>query len=305
MSEQQLTIDDLLVDTTPDYSSPLRPGTYWFMLGFEKTGKTTACQTFSPKGEDGVLILDLEQGVRVSNKISIPISSANHPLRTNLRGEVEVVPPIERGMVDQYGKPMASYSLLEAMDSLEAGWKKSGKTTLVLDTVDKLSDWCNELAMDELKREDAMSKEPKYQDAKGPEDFKYGVCYARARIKALYVIDRLLEIVKDNGILILTSHLKKSLTITDARDVIIKRLPKMPEGLAAAIGHKAEAIVTIEVDQNGKHWADFRGYSEVIMGTRIEPLNGKRLMWSREPGVTLYDVVMDTCKKYVKAKEKK
>lgn len=299
MNDQQLTLDELLSDTTPDYSS-LRKGTYWFMLGFEKTGKTTACQTFSPTGQSGVLILDLEQGVRISDKISIPVSSANPPLRMGANGEVEVVPHIERGMVDQYGKPMKSYSLVEVLDTLETEWKNSGKTTLVLDTLDKLSDWCNDLALEEIKREDATSREPKYQDAQGPEDIKYGLCYSRARVKALTVIDRLVEIVKDNGVLILTSHLKKSLTINDTRDVVIKRLPKMPEGLAAAVGHGAEAIVTLEVDKDGKHFADFRGYSEVIMGTRIEPLNNKRIMWTKNPGSTLYEAVMDVCKKYKK-----
>lgn len=298
LMDDQLTLDSVLQDTKPDYSA-LRVGTYWFMLGFEKTGKTTACTTFSPKGEDGVLILDLEQGVRTSKRLSIPISSANPPLY-EINGQVQIVPPINRGMLDQYGKPIPSYSLIEVIDMLDVEWKNSGKTTLVLDTADKLSDWCNQLAFEEILREDARSKDPKYKEAQGPEDIKYGLCYARARLKAAYVLDRLLDIVKDSGMLILTSHLKKTLTITEARDVIIKRLPKMPEGLASMLGHGAEAICTIEVDQNGKHWCDFRGYSEVINGTRIEPLSNKRLMWSKEGTNTLYNVVMEACNKWKK-----
>ena len=70
--------------------------------------------------------------------------------------------------------------------------------------------------------------------------------------KVMNVVNMLLDIIKDNGILINISHLKKSVSITDGRDVIVKRVPAMPEGLASRLGYNAEAIVTLEVDQAGQ-----------------------------------------------------
>ena len=206
------------------------------------------------------------------------------------------------------GSPMASWEKSRSLwmyetISLQICWKTSGKTVLVLDTVDKLSDWCNQIALDEIKEEDARGKSPRFQNVVAPEEIPYGACYVRSRVKVVSVVNTLLDIIGDNGILILVSHLKKTSTITEGREVIVKRVPKLPEGLAAALGQHSEAIVHIEVDENGRHFADFRGYNEVLMGTRIEPLNGKRFFWEKEGKNTLYNVLLAECRKKPKAKE--
>ena len=281
-----------LADTTPDYTR-FEPGKYWIFLGYEKSGKTTAASTFSPNGEDGVLILDLENGVRAHKKISISISSANTPYTEDLNGEPIPVPPIDRGL-RRSGVSVPSYSMVEAIDMLANEWKDSGKTTLVIDTVDVLSDWCNKIAMEEIIRDDALSKNPnpRIQNATCPEDIPFAQAFIKGRVKVGGVVNTLLDIIGDNGILILCTHLKKTSVITEARDVIIKRVPKLPEQTAAMLGHSAEGIAMFDIDEAGNHWVDFRGYSEVLMGTRVAPLQGKKFLWQPSGKQTLYNVLL-------------
>jgi hypothetical protein len=293
-------LEDYLANTKPDWSK-LSPGTYWMAVGFEKTGKTTAFSTFSPKGEDGVLFLDLEQGVRTDKAISVQITSLNPPYDK----DNNIILPVNRGLKDSSGNPIPSLSMAEALELISHEWANSGKTTLIIDTVDKLNLWCVEAAMHELIAEEKLKKQPNLQilRAVNPEDIPYAAAYTRGREKVMNVVNTLLDIIKDNGIQILISHLKKSISITDGRDVIVKRVPAMPEGLASRLGYNAEAIVTLEVDQAGKHIADFRGYSEVIMGTRIEPLHGRKFIWDKSGNNTLYNVIMSACQRYQERKD--
>lgn len=293
-------LQDYLANTKPDWSK-LRPGTYWMAVGFEKTGKTTAFSTFSPKGEDGVLFLDLEQGVRTDKAISIQITSLNPPYDK----DNNLILPLNRGLKDSSGNPIPSLSMAEAIELLGHEWVNSGKTTLIIDTVDKLNLWCVEAAMREIIAEEKLKKQPNLQilHAVSPEDIPYAAAYTRGRDKVMNVVNTLLDIIKDVGLQILISHLKKSISITDGRDVVVKRVPAMPEGLASRLGYNAEAIVTLEVDQAGKHIADFRGYSEVIMGTRIEPLHGRKFIWDKSGNNTLYNVIMSACQKYQERKD--
>ena len=295
------SLKDYLANTTPNWDQ-LTPGTYWLAVGFEKSGKTTAFSTFSETGEDGVLILDLERGVRSNKAISINISSLNVPYKDG-----DVLSPLERGYYDAQGKPTPALSMSEAIELVENTWKDSGKTTLVIDTIDKFNLWCVQAAMDEIIYEESMKKNPNQMilNARSPEDIPYAAAYTRGRDKVMAVIEALLEIIKENGILVIISHLKKTVTITEAREVVIKRVPAIPEGLASRLGYGAEAIVAIEVDQYGKHTADFRGYSEVIMGTRIEPLNKTKLVWGKEGKSTLYNIVMSLCRNHKKEKKVK
>lgn len=291
-----------LANTTPNYRT-LKPGTYWMAVGFEKVGKTTAFSTFSPIGMDGVLFFDLEQGVRADKAISLQITSLYPPLQQ----DGTTVPPIQRGLKDSAEQPIPSLSMSEALDLLEQTWATSGKTTLVIDTVDRLNLWCVQLALEEIIQEEMQKKAPNPQilAAKCPDDIPYAAAYIKGRDKVLGIHNVILEIIKDTGILIEISHLKKSVVITEGREVTIKRVPSMPEGLASRLGYNAEAIVALEVDQAGKHIADFRGYSEVLMGTRIEPLNGKKLIWEKDGKNTLYNVVMSTCTKWQEEKDAK
>lgn len=295
-------LQDYLANTKPDWSK-LSPGTYWMAVGFEKTGKTTAFSTFSPEGEDGVLFLDLEQGVRTDKAISVQITSLNPPYDK----DNNVILPVNRGLKDSSGDPIPALSMAEALELISHEWANSGKTTLIIDTVDKLNLWCVEAAMHELIAEEKLKKQPNLQilRAVNPEDIPYAAAYTRGREKVMSVVNTLLDIIKDNSILILISHLKKSISIIDGRDVIVKRVPAMPEGLASRLGYNAEAIVTLEVDQAGKHIADFRGYSEVIMGTRIEPLHGRKFIWSKSGNNTLYNVIMSACQKYQEKKDER
>ena len=295
-----MQLDSYLADTKPNYSQ-LTPGTYWMICGLEKVGKTTACSTFSEQGSDGVLILDLEQGVRSDDKISINISSLNPPYLMTDEGP-ELINPIDRGLLDNRGNPIPSYSLLEALELLEATWESSGKTTLVIDTIDKLSDWCQQAAFEELMEEDMASKSPKLIGCTSCADIPYGRGYHRAQTKVIAIRDEILRIIGKNGIHLLPTHLKKTITIEETREVTVKRVPKMPEGLYSALFQGCEAIGTIEVNKDGKHFCDFRGYGEVVMGTRIEPLHNKKFLFGKDKEKTLYKVLMKECRTWQDAK---
>lgn len=286
---QQMSLSKFLIDTTPDYSK-LHPGTIWMIIGFEKSGKTTAASTFSPKGEDGVLILDLERGVRTSSKISVIVNSLNPPFNK----DGGLIPFDQRGEYDIDGKPLPALSMSEAMDLIEQTWHDSGKTTLVLDTVDALYHWCLDAAHAEIVYEErlkpANNQNKAIIESKSAGDLPYGSGHIRAREKAIAIIFSLLDMIKDNGILVLNLHLKQTHTI-EGKNMILRKGPMLPEGFTRILGANAEAICQFEIDQQGTRWADFAGYEEVVMGSRIKTLDKKKFFF-RETGDTFYKQVL-------------
>lgn len=295
-----MKLEDYLVSTKPDYRNPFPPGKLILFVGDEKTGKTTAASTFSPKGADGVVILDLEAGARCDKNITMLI----HGLYPMEDEKGNIIPPEKRGFRDSSGNIQPAYSIYEALAILKQTWKDSGKTTLVIDTFDKLAEWVNEDTLAQMKAEDAELDNPKWQTVQTIEEIPYAQGIARARNTSLRIKDRLLDIIKDTGLLICNLHTQKTMRVENGRDIIVKKLPMIHEKLATILGHQAELIGMFTVDASGNYLFDVRGFGEVTLGTRIEPLNGKIFKWNKTHP-TLYEVLTKECLKYAEKLEGK
>jgi len=118
-----------------DWSSDLPGGITWYFIGQPKSGKTTQASKWSPRGSEGVLVLDTDLGADFVDKANVvTIASLNAPLRTKKVKGVKVVnngtpvpeliPPEERGFYyrtgKNRGKPMPVYSLAEVVATLKS-----------------------------------------------------------------------------------------------------------------------------------------------------------------------------------------
>lgn len=57
-------------------------GLTYLIIGQPKTGKTTACASWSPKGSEGVIIIDTDLGSDfVNNANTVTVTSLNAPIR--------------------------------------------------------------------------------------------------------------------------------------------------------------------------------------------------------------------------------
>ena len=103
-------------------------GLTYMIIGQPKTGKTTSTSSWSPKGQEGVLMLDTDLGSDfVDGANTVTITSLNAPVREktidgkvvkeNGKPVLEVIPPIERGHCIRSGKnkgePLETYSMIE------------------------------------------------------------------------------------------------------------------------------------------------------------------------------------------------
>ena len=60
-------------------------GLTWFIVGQPKSGKTTAASSWSEKGNEGVLIFDIDSGADfVDGANVIPITTLNTPTKPKL-----------------------------------------------------------------------------------------------------------------------------------------------------------------------------------------------------------------------------
>ena len=102
-------------------------GLTYMIIGQPKTGKTTAASSWSPKGQEGVLIIDTDLGSDfVDGANTVTVTSLNAPTREKkVDGKVvtengfavyEVIPPIERGHYirsgPNKGEPLETYSMI-------------------------------------------------------------------------------------------------------------------------------------------------------------------------------------------------
>lgn len=252
-------------------------GLTWLLIGQPKTGKTTAASQWSEKGNEGVLLLDTDLGSDFVNGVNaVTISSLNPPFRPLLHegkkvtknGVVqnELVPPKERGFLartgDDKGKPIDAFSLIEVYNWLATEWDKLPYDTVVIDTINQVNEWIETAVTEEL----GIS-------AMG--EGQWGADWGKARRKNIDIVKRFQRLIKmKSGNLVLVSH-AKSTVVTDGKAQLG---PELPRGLGYALAAKADVIgyITAQKD-DATSYISFESYDERIVGSRLKPLNQKRL----------------------------
>tara|TARA_Y100001938_G_C8096654_1_gene438592 strand:+ start:4440 stop:5309 length:870 start_codon:yes stop_codon:yes gene_type:complete len=280
-----------------DWNGELPSGLTWYFIGQPKSGKTTAASKWSEKGARDVLLIDTDLGADFTDEANVvTCCSLNIPTRVKEKDgvkivdksgkeQIEIIPPNERGFYyrngPERGKPMPVYSLAEIIDDLMKHWDKYPFTTIVIDTIDEINSWI----------EDVVKKEQGIQQMG---DGNWGADWAAARKRNADIVKRLQVFLKKvGGNLILTSH-AKSTTITDDK---VQLAPNLPSGLGRTVCAKADVIgyATIEKDGSG-HSISFEGYDERMVGSRLKPLSQKKVPFN-------YKAVMDEIKSYKEEKE--
>ena len=258
---------------TVDWSQ-MPTGLTWLFIGAPKTGKSTQAAKWSERGAEGVLLIDTDLGSDFIDGVNrVTVTSINPPTRPKMHeGQLqftaegipleEEIPPDERGFVyrsgPNKGQPMAVYSLAEVVFDLEDNWKELGYDTIVIDTVDVVNEWI--------------------EDIVNPDGFglgAYGTDYYKSTKKNMDIMIKLQRLVKKHGgSLLEISHSKKSVEV----DGKIQLMPELPRGLASKMCAKADVIGYATIDKKtGRHMISFVGYDERSVGSRLEPLHGKEL----------------------------
>jgi hypothetical protein len=274
-----------------DWSSELPGGITWYFIGQPKSGKTTQAASWSPRGSEGVLVLDTDLGADFVDKANVvTIASLNAPVRTkevdgvkvvkNGNPVAELVPPDERGFYyrtgEKRGKAMPVYSLAEVVATLEKDWASMPYDTVVLDTIDQVNSWVEEVVKKEL-------------NIKEMGEGDWGADWGKARRKNTDIVVRLQRFLKKvGGNLVLTSH-SKSTTVTDGKAQLS---PNLPRGLASALTAKADVIgYTTCNKEDGAYEVSFESYDERMVGSRLKPLAQKSLPFD-------YQSVLEEINKY-------
>ena len=252
-------------------------GLTYLIIGQPKTGKTTACASWSPKGSDGVIIIDTDLGSDfVNNANTVTVTSLNAPIRPVLHDGKQVtkngmaqnenVPPEERGFSYRSGKdkgtPMPVYSMIEVYNWLAKEWDELPYDTVVIDTIGQVNEWIESTVIHELGIT-AMG------------EGQWGADWGKARRKNLDVIKRFQDLIKKKGgNLVLVSHSKTS----QMQDGKVQLAPELPRGLGYSLAAKADVIgYTTANKDDGKYYISFEAYDERVVGSRLKPLAQKIL----------------------------
>ena len=272
-----LEVQTIKVDWTA-----LPSGITWYFIGQPKSGKSTAASGWSDRGQEGVLVIDTDLGGDfVDGANVVAVDYLNTPIRTVTKDNVrvtkggkpmsEAIPPNERGGVYRSGlkkgKAMPIYALSEVVTDLEKNWDSYKFSTIVIDTIDKVNEWIEDVVKKELEI-GAMG------------DGNWGADWAMARRKNADVVKRLQNFLKKvGGNLILTSHSKQ----TSVQDGKVQLAPALPQGLARTLCANADIIgyTTINKETNA-YEISFEGYDERMVGSRLKPLAQKQLPFDYE-----------------------
>jgi hypothetical protein len=279
-----------------NWGAGIPSGLTYLFIGQPKTGKTTACASWSELGSKGVLLLDTDLGAEfVDDANVVTIASLNAPYRALMKdgkqvtksgtAQVEVVPPIERGFVYRSGpdkkKPMPVYSLIEAYQWLDKEWDELPYDTVVIDTLGQVNEWVEEVVCVELGIT-AMG------------EGQWGADWGKARRKNVDIIKRFQTLIKKKGgNLILVSH-SKTTTVTDGKAQLS---PELPRGLGYSLAAKADVIGYSTANKDdGKYYVSFETYDERVVGSRLKPLSQKVLPFD-------YKSIVNEIVKYKETKE--
>ena len=262
---------------TNKWSEGLPGGITWYFIGQPKSGKTTQASKWSPKGSDGVLVIDTDLGADfVDGANVLTISSLNPPTRDKKKDGVvitksgkpviEVIPPEDRGYYyrngSNKGKPMPVYSLAEVVSDLLKNWNEYPYDTIVIDTIDQVNTWIENTVKVEMGIAEMGQGE-------------WGSDWAKARKKNVDVLQKLQRFLKQvGGNLVLISHAKNTV-VTDAKAQLA---PSLPSGLGRAVCAKADVIGYTTIDkETNDYMISFEGYDERMVGSRLRPLAQKLL----------------------------
>tara|TARA_R100000655_G_scaffold6183_3_gene18143 strand:- start:10735 stop:11607 length:873 start_codon:yes stop_codon:yes gene_type:complete len=277
------------------WTDELPAGITWYFIGQPKSGKTTQAASWSKKGSEGVLIIDTDLGADfVDGANVITCSSLNAPTRVkekdgikilkNGKEVLEIIPPIERGFYfrsgPNRGEPMPAYSLAEILQDLQKNWDKYPYDTIVIDTIDQVNSWIEEVVKAD-------------QGIENMGDGSWGADWAAAKKKNADIVKRLQDFLKKvGGNLVLCSHAKQT-AMTDDK---VQLSPNLPSGLGRVLCAKADVIGYATIDkENGEYLISFQGYDERMVGSRLKPLAQKLLPFS-------YTSVINEIKSYKEEK---
>jgi len=265
-----------------DWSSGVPAGLTWYFIGQPKTGKTTQASRWNDGGSKNVIVLDTDLGADfVEDANVIPIIAVNPPERPVMKGGkrvirdemimTEVIPPEERGCVYRVGpdkgKAMPAYSLTEALTWLRKEWTKLPYDTVVIDTIDEINKW--------------IEKETcRHMGIQSMGEGDYGADWGMARKRVVNAVLEFQNMIKRyGGTLILISHSKTS-SIVDGK---VQLAPDLPRGLGVSLTARADAVGYITAEKsNSNLYISFKSYDERAIGSRLEPLFQKRLVFDYE-----------------------
>ena len=257
-------------------------GLTYLIIGQPKTGKTTAASKWSPKGQEGVIILDADLGSDfVDGARSIAVSGLNPPMRQikhdgkvvvkDGKPKMEMIPPEERGFNhrsgDEKGTPLPAYSMVEIYNWLSTEWYKLPYDTVVIDSVGQINEWIEHSVINELGIT-AMG------------EGQWGADWGKARRRNLDIIKRFQDLMKKKGgNLVLVSHSKTS----QMQDGKVQLAPELPRGLGYSLAAKADVIgYSTASKEDGKYYISFEAYDERVVGSRLKPLSQKVLLFDYE-----------------------
>lgn len=265
-----------------DWTGDLPGGITWYFIGQPKSGKTTQAAKWSPKGNEGCLVIDTDLGADFVDGANVVTCHAlNPPVREqekdgkkvmkNGKPVLEYVPNNERGYYfrggPNKGKPMEVYSLAEITSDLMKNWEKYPYDTIVIDTIDQVNSWIEDVVKIDL-------------GIQNMGDGSWGADWAAAKRKNADIVKKLQDFMKKvGGNLILISHAKQTAMTDDKAQLA----PSLPSGLGRTLCAKADVIGYATIDRSTQEYmVSFEGYDERMVGSRLRPLAQKKLPFDYE-----------------------
>ena len=241
-------------------------GLTWYIVGPPKSGKTTNASRWSSEGHKRVLIIDTDKGTDfLEDSDTIPTYWLSAPKYFNEeKGCHLTTEPSERGYYfrsgELKGRPMPVYSIGEIITELKNGTIPDVYETIVIDTVDKINEWCENKVKTDLGIDDIS-------------EAGFGRGWSEARELCIKVITAFQDHCKAKGMnLILISHSKET-QVTDGK---VQLSPNLPAGLSKRLTAMSDAIGYSTFDkETQKPMLSFESYDERSIGSRIPQLHNK------------------------------
>jgi|SRR6186713_612065 len=252
----------LALPTAPIAPSRINPRISIF-YGPPKIGKTTEVAKLDHPDDPShrAMILDCERGTELITSLKIPVSSIN--------GQTSLKPD---GSID--------YTSIDAVyeSILDIGMKEFTRTGqkprppykfLIVDTIDKLEDYCEVTATEKYKLTTIGST----FKGKSVLELPQGAGYYHMRLEVVYQIDRLATICEH---LILISHIKDKVINKGGIDVSVNDI-SLTGRLGAIVCAKAD-IIGYMYREPGKPGlqVSFETFENNVMGARIPRLAGRK-----------------------------